>query len=147
MKFIKCFKNSILLSGPNKTSKRPSYLFSLVKTYLSRMEDMEPAGGIIARSCSDIFSEPFSLSFSLSESSLKLFSVGISFNSIRIVSGNGETFFELIFWKLKFCHLKKWNKQGGWAYFLLHQKCEEGEQISNGETFFELIFWKLKFCH
>ena len=59
------------------------------------MEDLEPAGGIIARSCSDIFSEPFSLPFSLSESSLKL--VGISFNSIRIVSGNGETFWELIF--------------------------------------------------
>ena len=70
---------------------------TLVKTYLSRMEDLEPAGGIIARSCSDIFSEPFSLPFSLSESSLKLVSVGISFNSIRIVSGNGETFFELIF--------------------------------------------------
>ena len=29
MIFIKCFKNSILLSGPNRTSERPSYLFSL----------------------------------------------------------------------------------------------------------------------
>ena len=78
----------------------------LLKTYLSRMEDLEPAGGIIASSCSDIFSDPFSLPFSLSESSLVL--AGIWFNSIRIaVSGNGETFFELIFWKLKFCYLEK----------------------------------------
>ena len=30
MIFIKCFKNSILLSGPNRTSESPSYLFSLV---------------------------------------------------------------------------------------------------------------------
>ena len=30
MIFTKCFKNSILLSGPNKTSERSSYLFSLV---------------------------------------------------------------------------------------------------------------------
>jgi hypothetical protein len=29
MIFIKCLKNSILLSGPNRTSERPSYLFSL----------------------------------------------------------------------------------------------------------------------
>ena len=29
MIFIKCYKNSILLSGPNRTSERPSYLFSL----------------------------------------------------------------------------------------------------------------------
>ena len=29
MIFIKCFNNSIWLSGPNKTSERPSYLFSL----------------------------------------------------------------------------------------------------------------------
>ena len=29
--FIKCFKNSILLPGPNKTSVRSSYLFSLTK--------------------------------------------------------------------------------------------------------------------
>ena len=94
------------------------------------MEDLEPAGGIIARSCSDIFSEPFSLPFSLSESSLKLVSVRIWFNSIRIVSGNGETFFELIFWKLKFCHLKKLivnglNKHGGGAIFL-HEKVRVG---------------------
>ena len=27
--FIKCFKNSKLLSGPNRSSERPSYLFSL----------------------------------------------------------------------------------------------------------------------
>ena len=27
---MKCFKNSILLSGPNRTSECPSYLFSLV---------------------------------------------------------------------------------------------------------------------
>jgi hypothetical protein len=27
--FIKCLKNSILLSGPNRTSERPSCLFSL----------------------------------------------------------------------------------------------------------------------
>ena len=30
MIFIKCFKNSILLPRPNRTSKRPSYLFSLI---------------------------------------------------------------------------------------------------------------------
>ena len=30
--FIKCFKNLILLSGPNRFSVRPSYLFSLVHT-------------------------------------------------------------------------------------------------------------------
>ena len=29
MIFIKCFKNSILLSGPNRTSECPSYLFFL----------------------------------------------------------------------------------------------------------------------
>ena len=29
MILTKCFKNSILLSGPNRTSERPSYLFSL----------------------------------------------------------------------------------------------------------------------
>ena len=29
--FIKCFKNSILLPGPNKTSVRSSYSFSLTK--------------------------------------------------------------------------------------------------------------------
>ena len=29
--FIKCFTNSILFSGPNRTSERPSYLFSLLK--------------------------------------------------------------------------------------------------------------------
>ena len=28
-RLIKCFKNSILLSGPNRTSERPSYFFSL----------------------------------------------------------------------------------------------------------------------
>ena len=32
MIFIKCFTNSILLSGPNRTSEHPSYLFSLEKT-------------------------------------------------------------------------------------------------------------------
>ena len=33
MIFTKCFKNSILLSGSNRTSVRPSYLFSLAKSY------------------------------------------------------------------------------------------------------------------
>ena len=32
MIFIKCFKISLLLSVPTRTSERPSYLFSLLKT-------------------------------------------------------------------------------------------------------------------
>ena len=31
--FIKCYKNSIILSGPNRTSESPSYLFSLVEDF------------------------------------------------------------------------------------------------------------------
>ena len=38
-KFIKCFKNSISSSGPNKTSEHPSYLFSLVDQGSSSMND------------------------------------------------------------------------------------------------------------
>ena len=33
MILIKYFKNSILLSGPNRTSERPSYSFSLLQSY------------------------------------------------------------------------------------------------------------------
>ena len=32
MIFMKFFRNSILLSGPNRNSERPSYLFSLAAT-------------------------------------------------------------------------------------------------------------------
>ena len=32
--FIKCFKNSILLSAPNRFSVRPSYSYSLPTQYL-----------------------------------------------------------------------------------------------------------------
>ena len=36
--FIKCFENSILLSGPNRTAESPSYLFSLVWNTFSKIE-------------------------------------------------------------------------------------------------------------
>ena len=40
--FIKCFSNSILLSGPNRFSVRPSYLSSLALLFLLHIRTASP---------------------------------------------------------------------------------------------------------
>mgnify|MGYP001246998885 CR=1 FL=1 len=71
--FIKCFKNSKLLSGPNRFSVCPSYLFSLIKGVLDL--DM----------CMDYFSITTILLISIKGNELKKFQVGYGSQTAKTI--------------------------------------------------------------
>ena len=56
---LKCFKSSILLFGPNRTSKRPTYSFSLsMPQYVDSIRERRKRSLIIYKLTSNIFATP-----------------------------------------------------------------------------------------